>query len=231
MMRINKYISRCGVCSRRNAEDLVINSRIKINDKILDDLSYKVDLDNDIVKLDNKIINIIDEKYYFLLNKPIGYTCTNSSEFNDKLIFDLIDIDTKLFSIGRLDKDSRGIIIVTNDGDIYNNVIHPRQEVYKEYIVKLDKYLVKNHIKKLEKGIDIGDYITNPCMIYFIDDNHVSIKINEGKNRQIRRMFKQIGYEVVDLNRIAIGEILIGDLEIGKYRKLTKSEIKYLKNL
>lgn len=230
-MRINKYIAHCGVCSRRSAEDLVLNNKIKVNGEIINDLTYKVDIKKDKVTYNNKIIFLVEEKYYFLLNKPIGYTCTNKSKYNDKLIFDLINIDTKLFSIGRLDKDSRGIIIITNDGEIYNNVIHPRQEIYKEYIVKLNKKISNNDIKQLENGVNIGGYLTNPSILKIIDDNKVSIKINEGKNRQIRRMFKQLGYEVIDLNRISIGKINLDSLEIGKYRKLTNKEIKYLKNL
>lgn len=230
-MRINKYIAHCGICSRRNAEDLIINNQIKVNGEIMNDLAYKVDIKNDIVTYNDNPINLIDKKYYFLLNKPIGYTCTNKSAFNDKLIFDLINIDTRLFSIGRLDKDSRGIIIITNDGDIYNNVIHPRKEIHKEYIVTLDKNILYDDIQKLETGVDIGGYITNPSIIKKIDNKKISIKINEGKNRQIRRMFKKLGYEVIDLNRISIGKINLDSLKIGEYRKLTDKEIKYLKNL
>lgn len=230
-MRINKFIARAGIASRRNAEKYILEGRVKVNNRVITNLSTRVNIETDIVKVDDKEIYIENKKYYIMLNKPVGYTCTNSSQFNEKLIFDLINIKVKLFSIGRLDKDSRGLILITNDGDIYNKVIHPRNEVFKEYIVKVDKFLIKEHKIKLENGIDIGNYITNPAIVNYISDNILSIKINEGKNRQIRKMLAVLGYKVLDLNRISIGEIKLENLDIGKYRDLTSKEIEYLNNL
>lgn len=229
-MRINKYIAKSGVASRRKADELIEQGKISVNGKILTSLGYDVK-DYDIVKFEDKIIKPIQDKYYFMLNKPIGYASTHSRKFDDKIIFDLIDIDTKLFSIGRLDKDSRGLILITNDGDIYNNVIHPRNEIFKKYIIKIDKDFDISDKKKIETGVDIGDYITNPSKIKIIDKKTLQIEINEGKNRQIRRMFEAYNYEVIDLNRISIGDIKLGDLPIGSFRDLSKKEIDYLKNL
>lgn len=231
MMRINKFISKSGVASRRKADELVQQGFITINDEIIDTPGAKVDLDKDVVKYKGQIIKPLDDKYYFLLNKPVGYACTNSKKFDDKIIFDLIDIDTKLFSIGRLDKDSRGLIMITNDGNIYNKVIHPRSELFKTYLVRIDKRFLPRHKEVLEKGVDIGGYITQPCIINILGDKTIEIKIKEGKNRQIRRMFASLNYKVVDLNRIKIGDISLDGIDLGKYRNMTDKEINYLKNL
>lgn len=229
-MRINKYIAKCGITSRRKADTLIEQGKISVNDKVMTSLGYIVQED-DVVKYEGKIIKLIEDKYYIMLNKPIGYTCTNSKKFDDKVIFDLIDIDTKLFSIGRLDKDSRGLILITNDGDIYNNVVHPRNEIFKKYIVKLDKSFLHSDKYKIESGIDIGDYITNPSRIKILGKNILQIEINEGKNRQVRRMFDVLNYEVIDLNRVSIGDIKLGELPIGSYRVLSNKEVNYLRNL
>lgn len=230
-MRINKFISKSGLASRRKADELVKQGLISINDEVVDAPGVQVDLDKDIVKYKGKIIKPLDDKYYFLLNKPVGYACTNSKKFDDKIIFDLINIDTKLFSIGRLDKDSRGLIIITNDGSIYNKVIHPRSELYKTYLVRLDKRFLPRHKEILENGVDIGGYITQACIINIIADKTIEIKIKEGKNRQIRRMFASLNYKVIDLNRIKIGNISLDGIDLGKYRNMTEKEINYLRNL
>jgi len=229
-MRINKFLANAGIASRRNSEKLIVNGEISVNGNIMTDLSYQVQ-STDIVKYNNKVVELVEEKYYLMLNKPVGYACTNSKEFDDKIIFDLVDIDTKLFSIGRLDKDSRGLILITNDGEIYNKIIHPRNEIFKKYIVKLDNYFQKEDKIKLENGVDIGGYITSNSKVKILADKTVQIEISEGKNRQVRRMFAVLGYEVLDLNRVSIGEINLSNLEIGKYRHLTKKELNYIKQL
>lgn len=230
MMRINKYIAKSGIASRRKADELIKQGKISINGEVMTSLGYEVQ-NEDIVRFEGEIIKPIKDKYYFMLNKPIGYVSTHSRKFDDKIIFDLIDIDIKLFSIGRLDKDSRGLILITNDGDIYNKVIHPRNEIYKKYIVKLDKDFNISDKRRIEAGVDIGDYLTNSSKIKLLDNTTIQIEINEGKNRQIRRMFEAYNYEVIDLNRISIGDIKLGDLPIGSYRDLSNKEINYLKNL
>lgn len=230
MMRINKFLSRSGIASRRNAEKLILNGEITINNAVVTDLSYQVSSE-DVVVYKNKVIKPVKQIYYIMLNKPIGYLCTNSKKFDDKIIFDLIDIDEKLFSIGRLDKDSRGLILITNDGDLYNKVIHPRSEIYKKYIVRINNILRNEDKIKLENGVDIGNYITNKSRVKILDKRLIQIEINEGKNRQIRKMFAVLGYEVLDLNRISIGEVVMTDIEIGKYRNLNKKELDYLNSL
>lgn len=230
MMRINKYIASCGLSSRRGAEKLINDGRISINGSILYDLSYNVK-ENDLVCLDNKPISIEDIKLYLILNKPVGYTSTNKDKYAKKTIFELIDLPQRLFSIGRLDKDSRGLIILTNDGDVYNKIMHPGRKISKNYIVEIDKDFDISHKNIFETGIDIGGYITKPCRLEIIDKRKLSVFIHEGKKRQIRLMFDKLGYKVLDLNRVSIGDISLGNLKIGQYRNLTNKELEYIKNL
>lgn len=230
-MRINKYIAQAGICSRRKADELITQGRIKINGIVLKELGYQVK-DDDLVYFDDKLITLIKEKYYYMLNKPVGYVCTNEDKFAEKTIFDLIENKTKLFSIGRLDADSRGLILITNDGDLYNRIIHPRNEILKEYSIVLDKEFEANDKSKIESGVDIGDYVTTTSYIELSNDKtKLNIKISEGKNRQIRRMFDAFSYKVIDLKRVAIAELKLGSLQEGQYRNLTKEEVSYLYSL
>lgn len=230
-MRINKFIAKTGLCSRRKAEELILNGDITVNDIILNDLSYKVKPD-DIVKYKDQVITLENKKVYYMLNKPVGYTSTNKDKFADKVIFELIDSSYRLFSIGRLDKDSRGLILLTNDGEMYNKIMHPRNEIFKKYEVTLNKKFNKCHIENFNKGIDIGGYITNKSFITTTEKpNKVYIEINEGKNRQVRKMFSALGYDVIDLNRVSIANIKLDQLVIGEYRELNDDEINYLMKL
>lgn len=230
-MRINKYIAQAGICSRRKADELITQGRIKINGIVLKELGYQVK-DDDLVYFDDKLITLIKEKYYYMLNKPVGYVCTNEDKFAEKTIFDLIENKTKLFSIGRLDADSRGLILITNDGDLYNRIIHPKNEILKEYSIVLDKEFEANDKSKIESGVDIGNYVTTTSYIELSNDKtKLNIKISEGKNRQIRRMFDAFSYKVIDLKRVAIAELKLGSLQEGQYRNLTEEEVSYLYSL
>lgn len=230
-MRINKYIAKSGIASRRKSEQFILDGDISINDVIVTDLSYRV-CDDDVVKFKGKVINLVEDKYYFMLNKPTGYVCTNEDKYAEKTIFDLIKQKVRLFSIGRLDKDSRGLILLTNDGDLYNSIIHPRNVVYKKYEVVLNKEFKREDSIHFNYGIDIGDYVTQKALLTFTDEKRrLFIEISEGKNRQVRRMFDVLGYKVVDLNRVSIEKLELGDLPIGQYRALDEDEIKYLHTL
>lgn len=227
-MRINKFIAKCGVASRREADRLIEAGRVEVNGRILTELGYQVER-NDLVLVGGKEISLVDEKIYIMLNKPKGYTCTNNDPFADRTIFDLIDLDYKLFSIGRLDKDSRGLILITNDGDLYNRIMHPKNQVFKTYEVLLNKEFNKGLESNFRRGIDIGDYVTQPSYLTFMDNPRmITIKISEGKKRQIRRMFHALGYYVKDLKRTSIAELDLANLKEGQYRYLTKKEVSYL---
>ena len=223
MERLNKYIASCGVCSRRKSDELISSGKVKVNGQVVTNLGEKVS-SKDIVEVDNKLIQKEEKKVYIVLNKPRGYVTTNSDEYNRKNVIDLIDEDVRVYSIGRLDKDTEGLLLLTNDGEFSNKVMHPRNKIEKTYIVTTDTNVTNEQLEKLRNGVDIGDYITRPAKIKRIGNDKVQIIISEGKNRQVRRMCDSVGINLLNLRRIQVGNILLGDLQSGKYRYLTAKE-------
>ena len=237
-MRINKYIALCGVASRRKAEELILAGRVTVNDEVMTELSYKVDEENDIVKVDDKLIKEENKLVYILLNKPEGYITTVKDQFDRPSVLDLVsDIKERVYPIGRLDYETSGLLLLTNDGDLTYKLTHPKHEVDKTYVARVKGKLTKEEIERFKTGLKIEDYTTAPAKVKVIkydeqrDSSLLEIKIHEGKNRQVRKMCKAINHPVLRLRRSAMGKIKIGDCEIGKYRYLTEDEIKYLKNL
>ncbi len=237
-MRINKYIALCGVASRRKAEELILAGRVTVNDEVMTELSYKVDEENDIVKVDDKLIKEENKLVYILLNKPEGYITTVKDQFDRPSVLDLVsDIKERVYPIGRLDYETSGLLLLTNDGDLTYKLTHPKHEVDKTYVARVKGKLTKEEIERFKTGLKIEDYTTAPAKLKVIkydeqrDTSLLEIKIHEGKNRQVRKMCKAINHPVLRLRRSAMGKIKIGDCEIGKYRYLTEDEIKYLKNL
>ena len=237
-MRINKYIALCGVASRRKAEELILAGRVTVNDEVMTELSYKVDEENDIVKVDDKLIKEENKLVYILLNKPEGYITTVKDQFDRPSVLDLVsDIKERVYPIGRLDYETSGLLLLTNDGDLTYKLTHPKHEVDKTYVARVKGKLTKEEIERFKTGLKIEDYTTAPAKLTVIkydeqrDSSLLEIKIHEGKNRQVRKMCKAINHPVLRLRRSAMGKIKIGDCEIGKYRYLTEDEIKYLKNL
>mgnify|MGYP004562027923 FL=1 len=237
-MRINKYIALCGVASRRKAEELILAGRVTVNDEVMTELSYKVDEENDIVKVDDKLIKEENKLVYILLNKPEGYITTVKDQFDRPSVLDLVsDIKERVYPIGRLDYETSGLLLLTNDGDLTYKLTHPKHEVDKTYVARVKGKLTKEEIERFKTGLKIEDYTTAPAKLKVIkydeqrDSSLLEIKIHEGKNRQVRKMCKAINHPVLRLRRSAMGKIKIGDCEIGKYRYLTEDEVKYLKNL
>lgn len=237
-MRINKYIALCGVASRRKAEELILAGRVTVNDEVMTELSYKVDEENDIVKVDDKLIKEENKLVYILLNKPEGYITTVKDQFDRPSVLDLVsDIKERVYPIGRLDYETSGLLLLTNDGDLTYKLTHPKHEVDKTYVARVKGKLTKEEIERFKTGLKIEDYTTAPAKLKVIkydeqrDSSLLEIKIHEGKNRQVRKMCKAINHPVLRLRRSAMGKIKIGDCEIGKYRYLIEDEIKYLKNL
>lgn len=234
MERLQKYMASCGVASRRKCEEIILSGRVKVNGQIITELGYKINKASDTVILDARVIKEEENKVYFALNKPVGYLSSVSDDRGRKTIIDLIPVKERIYPIGRLDYDSCGLILLTNDGEIYNKVIHPRENIDKVYRFSINGKLSEAGIEKLENGVDIGGYITRPCRLRIINEGKESsyeIVIHEGKNRQIRRMAEAVGFKVIYLERIQIGEILLRDLPRGNFRKLTNNEINYLKFL
>lgn len=237
-MRINKYIALCGVASRRKAEELILAGRIKVNDNVVTELSYQVDEENDIVKVDDKIMKEENKLVYILLNKPEGYITTVKDQFDRESVLDLVtDIKERVYPIGRLDYETSGLLLLTNDGDLTYKLTHPKHEVDKTYVARVKGKLTPDEIKMFKSGLKIEDYVTAPAKLKVIrydeksDVSLLEIKIHEGKNRQVRKMCKAINHPVLRLKRTAMGKIRIGECEIGKYRHLTEDEVKYLKSI
>lgn len=233
--RLQKYMAECGVASRRKCEEIILSGRVKVNGNIIRELGYKIDSEKDSVAVDDNIIEIDEEKIYIALNKPIGYLSTVKDDRGRKTILDLVRVKQRIYPIGRLDYDTSGLILLTNDGDVYNRVIHPRQIVKKTYIAKIQGIPTEAEVNKFKSGVDIGGYITAPAEFKIVQKyekvSEVEIKIHEGKNRQIRRMCDAINHPVIKLKRVAIGRIKLEDLKAGEFRYLTKKEIEYLKSL
>lgn len=238
--RLQKYMARCGVASRRKCEELILSGKVKVNNSTITELGFKVDSNNDIVIYDGKIIKPEEKKVYIMLNKPEGYITSVKDEKNRKTVIDLVDVSERIYPIGRLDYDSSGLILLTNDGDIYNKIIHPRVEIDKKYIAVCKGEFTKEEIRKFENGLDIGGYITAKAKIKVIDkekdknnniNSVVEIIIHEGKNRQVRRMCKALNHEVISLKRIEIGEIKLGYLKPGRFRELSREELDYINSL
>lgn len=231
MMRINKYIANCGFCSRREADFLLDNDKVLLNGKIAAK-GDNVD-DTDVVEIDGKILCLTKEKKYFMLNKPVGYTTTLKDNFAKNKVIDLFDVKERIYPVGRLDKDSFGLLLFTNDGDLAFKLTHPSHNVEKEYIVKVNKDVKPFDIKKLCDGVVIDGKITRKARFIVDGTDSMTVKVflKEGRNRQIRKMFDSLGYKVVSLQRISFGNIKLGNLKIGNYRELTKEEVSYLRSL
>lgn len=231
-MRINKFIAKTGLASRRKSEEYIKNGLVFVNGKKLEDLSYQVK-DGDEVKINGELLKI-QEKFYYKLNKPLGYISSNYDPHNKKDLNELIKIDGRFFCAGRLDKDSHGLMLITNDGNITNKIIHPSKEINKTYLVKVDRILPKDQEEKFKKSIRLSkNEVTSKAKISLIDKNKIlyEVIIHQGYNRQVRRMFGYFGVKVLDLKRIKIGEIELGNLKDGTYKKLSQRELEYLESL
>lgn len=233
--RLQKYMAKCGVASRRKCEEIIKSGNVKVNDNVITELGVKVNPEKDIVKVNDKIIKLEERKIYIALNKPTGYLSTVKDERGRKTIIDLVSVSERIYPIGRLDYDTSGLIFLTNDGDVYNKLIHPRQSINKIYIALIKGCPSDEEIKRFCSGVDIGGYITASAefeILKKIKSNcEVKITIHEGKNRQVRKMCGAINHPVISLKRISIGRIKLKDIPLGKWRYLSNDEITYIKNL
>ena len=234
-MRINKYIAQAGVASRRKADELIANGNVKVNGLILKEPGYDV-VTGDVVEVNGRRIEAEEKKVYILLNKPVGYITSVSDDRDRLTVMDLVqDVDARIFPVGRLDYNTSGMLIMTNDGDFAYTLSHPKHEMTKTYRAVVAGVLSNEKCAKLREGVDIGGFVTSPAQVKVIKQAErsalVEIKIHEGKNRQVRKMFAAVGNKVQELQRTAIGDLYLGRLKEGHYRKLTKEEIDYLKGL
>jgi len=236
LVRINKYLSEAGLGSRRKVEELVTAGKVKLNGQKVTDLATMVNASQDKLEVDGKPIRPEEKKIYLLLNKPKQYIVTRQDEFDRKTIYKLLpDFAQNCVSAGRLDKDSEGLLLVTNDGDLVQVLTHPTKKVEKVYRVEIDLPLTQKQLTELRSGVVIDGYKTRPAgaFVKSAGQAHPVLKmiISEGKKRQIRLMIEAVHRKVISLKRIQIGELELGKLPVGMWRLCSRTEVKYLQSL
>ncbi len=222
-MRLQKFLSAAGICSRRKGETLILEGRVAVNGEPVTVLGTKVDPDKDRVRVDGKPAFIKADRLYLVLNKPAGYV-TSCDHPGEKIVLDLVAIERRLFPVGRLDKDSSGLLILTDDGRIHHRLSHPSFDHEKEYDVTVDKPVSTGALEKMARGVQLDGTLTRPARIKRVSSARFRITLKEGRNRQVRRMVRKVGNRVVKLNRIRIAHIRIGKLKKGQWRYLTDAE-------
>ena len=234
-LRIQKFISDCGIMSRRAAEEAIVRGEITVNGEAAE-IGMKIDPESDVVEVKGKIVKPRGSRRYeyLMLNKPRGYVTTMSDDRNRPCVADLVkEVGTRVYPVGRLDYDSEGLLILTDDGALANKMMHPSGHVPKVYHVKTDSEIDASTIKALSKPFDLDGYITKPAECAIVKQNPkstvISVTIGEGRNRQIRRMFESLDLNVVYLRRVAIGQIKLGNLKPGEWKRLSGAQISYLK--
>ncbi len=229
MTRINKFLSESGFCSRREADKLIEQKRVTINGKV-PEMGTKI-TEGDVVKVDGRLVAPPKEKpVYILLNKPVGIVCTTDQKREKNNIVDFVRHPKRIFPVGRLDKESEGLIILTNDGDIVNKILRARNHHEKEYVVMVDKPLTPEFLNKMRNGVPILDTVTRKCDVKQIGPQRFNIILTQGLNRQIRRMCEVLGYEVVKLKRVRIMNLRL-DVPIGQWRDMTDKELTELNRI
>ena len=233
MVRINKYLAKCNLGSRRKVEEFILAGRVHVNGKKVTELAFQIDQETDKVKFDNKLLELPQETIYIMLNKPVNYLVTAKDDFDRKTVFDILpDFKTHLFSIGRLDYMSDGLLLLTNDGDFADKIIHPRNKLPKVYKVTIKGKLDKSALDKLRSGVVIDGKKTNSAIVHVNSNAEnksiLKMTIFEGRKRQIRYMIKAVGSEVMQLRRLQIGDVKLGNLPIGMWRVLKPKEVESL---
>jgi len=227
MMRLQKFLSKAGICSRRKGEEYIREGRVRVNSRIVTELGIKVDPEKDRVEFDGKGVALESEPIYIALNKPKGYV-TSCSHPGEKIVLDLIDIPQRVYPIGRLDKDSTGLLILTNDGSLHHRLSHPSFDHEKEYDVTVSKPITDGSLRNIASGLPMMGSKTRPAKIRRISSRRFRIILKEGRNRQIRRMVRKVGNRVTELRRIRVSKIKLGRLAEGTWRNLTEKEKKEL---
>lgn len=234
-MRLQKFMAQSGYASRRKSEEIIAAKRVKVNGKVVSEMGYNVDENRDVVEVDGKILKLIKNFEYYILNKPIGVVCSAKDEKDRVTVVDMIDTKRRIYPVGRLDIDTTGLVLLTDDGELTNKIIHPKHEIEKTYIATVEGTPNAFGLKRLRTGIVIEGRKTAPAKVKilknFDTDSILEVVIREGRNRQVKKMFESVGHPVKKLMRIAIGDIKLGDLELGYYRKVTEDELKYLRSL
>ena len=235
MERLQKVIAESGYTSRRKAEELIVKGKVKVNGKVVTELGTKVS-DKDEIEIDNKIL-VKETKEYYLINKPRGVITSTDDDKNRKIVTDLIPTDARIYPVGRLDYDTTGVLLLTNDGEFANIMMHPKSNIDKVYLAKLDGIIKGEQINKLKDGIELDHVKVIPSRVKLRKVNDetntciVEITIHEGKNHQVKRMFEAVGFHVEKLKRTRMGTFTVEGLKSGEYRKLTPKEVSIVYSL
>ncbi len=231
-MRLNKFLSTAGIASRRKCDELIKEGRVSVNGQIMTEMGFDVNLKKDVVNFDGRVISLPTSFVYYKFNKPKGYVCTANDEKGRKTIFDLVNSSYRLFSVGRLDYDTEGLLILTNDGDFANKISHPTFHIEKEYRVTVEGEILESEMAVLRKGVVVdGERLPSSKVKWLSFEKgftKLSVIIDEGQNRQIRRMFEAIGKNIKLLKRIRIGKVSLGGLKRGEFKELKPLEIALL---
>ncbi len=230
-MRLNKYLAGCGLGSRRNVEQYIIDGKVTVNGKRVTELATDINEHKDMVRYNGRVVQVRIKKIYIILNKPRGIVTTVNDDRDRKTVMDLVKIHHRIFPVGRLDLKSEGLLLMTNDGELANRLTHPSYKVAKTYRVRLTTPFKPDDFDAIFEGIELEDGMTAPAKAKYYTDavDRLEITIKEGRNRQIRRMMEALGYEVKNLKRVKFGPLVIGKLGRGEWRHLTPVEVKSLK--
>ena len=236
MMRLQKYMALCGVASRRASEEMIASGRVCVNGCTVTEMGVQVDEERDQVTVDGEPIRLEGEKHYLAYYKPVGEVTTVSDPEGRATVMDKFrDYPVRLYPVGRLDYDSEGLLLLTNDGDMMNSLLHPSHEVNKTYLARVSSRLEDESVRRLRQGVTLDGRLTSPAQVrvvrYETFDTVVLVTIHEGRYRQVRRMFEAVGHQVVSLKRVGFGPIQLGDLPRGQWRRLTDAEVRRLKEL
>lgn len=233
-IRLQKYLANQGICSRRKAEEYILQGQVKVNGEVVCELGTKINPNKDEVIFKGNKVGNVDKKVYILLNKPIGYVTTTRDQFGRDTVLDLVHVKEKILPVGRLDMYTSGALILTNDGEFIYKVTHPKYEIEKTYNVTVKGIVTKEEIKQLEDGVKIEDYTSGKAKVKILkidkenDISRIEITIHEGKNREVRKMCNAIGRKVLALHRSKIENIDVKSLKLGEWRYLTNKEISSL---
>lgn len=236
MMRLQKYLAMSGVASRRASEKLIAEGHVAVNGQVITEMGVQVDETADRITVDGTPVFIEEEKHYLAYYKPVGEVTTVSDPEGRATVMDKFrDYPVRLYPVGRLDFDSEGLLLLTNDGDMMQRLLHPSHEVEKAYLAKVSNHVPEEALRRLRSGVELDGRLTSPASVRLIRyeafDTVVLVTIHEGRNRQVRRMFEAVGHQVVSLKRVGFGPISLGDLPRGQWRQLTPVEIRKLKEL
>lgn len=231
-MRLQKFLAICGIASRRKAEEIIKSGRVSLNGNTVTEMGIIVDENRDEVLLDGVRIFPEEQKRYIILNKPRGYVTTACDQFDRKTVMDLVkEIPERIYPVGRLDYDTEGLLIMTNDGDFANSIAHPKHQIDKIYIAKVVGAFDLIKANTLRKGVEIDGQKTSPAKIKILKETpsycEVRVIIHEGRNRQVRKMFEAVGCHVLDLKRICVGKFSLGSLPVGSWREFNPDELSY----